>query len=203
MNKKKFSAKSLITANILCRIICLTPLFFSIDAVSEDMPEYSRAGSWTIRVDTSIDYSCFLHASFEGGSTLRLGFNKLIGSYYILAGDPAWKSIEYGKEYPLKIQFGELSKWAGVAVGFSWDGEKNAPWLWVDIDSSNGSGLIEEFMQQHTIKLFYNDEQILNLKLKDSYKAGMEMLRCQEAINETSIDPFATPEKITNDPFAS
>lgn len=203
MNKKKFSARNLITANILCRIICLTPLFSCIDAISETMPEYSQAGVWTIRVDTSIDYSCFLHASFEGGSSLRLGFNKMEDNYYILAGDPAWKSIEYGKEYQVGIQFGELSKWSGSAVGFSWDGEKNEPWLWVDIDSTSAKSLLTEFMQQHTIKLFYNEKQILNLELKDSYKAGMEMLRCQEAINETSIDPFSTPVKITSDPFAS
>lgn len=182
-------------------------LFFMTSLMhADDMPEYGTAGFWTIRVDTSLGYGCFLHATFTGGSSVRLGVDKTDDSLYMLVGDPKWKSIEYGKNYSVQIKFGDEEKWSGDAAGFSFEPPDNQPWLWVNIvsDVDTMALFFAEFMQEQDIKLFYKDSSILHLSLKDSYKAGLKLFECQDAMNTLNEDPFRESDGLKgDDPFAS
>jgi hypothetical protein len=192
---------------LLIKLTALFLLAISFSAFSdENVPEYATVGPWSIRVDSSLGYGCFLMAEFEGGSLLRLGFDNSNDTIYVLIGDMKWKSIEYGKKYNVEIQFGDETKWTGNAKGFSFDPPNNEPWLWISIsiDSDLAILFFQEFMQEQGINLFYKNSSISHLSLSDSYKAGLKLLECQETMNTIDEDPFDESKGSENeDPFAS
>jgi len=188
---------------LICAIV-LT--FINWAAKAEDQPQFAVVGAWAIHVDTSIGYSCFVMAEFDGGSAVRFGFNIQDENLYILTGNPKWKSIEYGKTYGIELQFGDESRWNGDASGFSFDPPDNQPWLWLTIAVQKDSAVLffQEFMQEQNLAVYYKDSSILNVNLQDSYKAGLKLFECQEAMAMISDDPFAEDVSVNiSDPFAN
>ena len=173
-------------------------------AADDDMPEFASVGTWSIRVDTSLDYGCFLVSTFEGGTALRFGFDMTELTLYVAIGDPKWKSIEYGKNYAMEVQFGDESPWSGDAVGFSFSPPENQPWLWITVsdDEELFGEFFGEFMAERSVDFLFKGESIANLSLKDSYKAGLKLFECQQAMASMSDDPFkATRHRPSDDPF--
>ena len=183
--------------------------------LAEDAPLYDTYGNWSIRVDTSLDYGCFLFSEFEGGSVFRLGVDRTDGSVYVLVGNPDWKSIEFGKTYPVSMKFGDESPWSADATGFSFDLPKDQPFLSVQVAMNPETmGLfMAEFMEESSFQLFYRGSSVANLSLKGSYAAAMKLFECQVEVNSAldqrdpfsdESDPFGEPSsKMVTDPFAS
>ena len=188
-------------------LICL--LASSPYAFSQETPEYDTVGAWSIRVDTSLDYGCFLYSSFEGGSEFRLGVDLRNYQIYLVVGDPDWQSIEYGKRYDVELKFGDETKWTAPARGFSFDPPENQPYLTVNLTSGDEDSValfLTEFMEEPNFQVFYNGPSILNLNLTGSYQATIKLFECQEAMNSINEpnDPFAEPpRRKANDPFSS
>lgn len=176
--------------------------------VAEEMPEYATVGNWSVRVDTSLNYGCFLFAKYEKGSLVRLQIDPSDNSVYLLLGDPNWESIEYGKNYPVKLTFGDETPWTADAAGFSFDPPQDQPFLSITV-STEGDSLytfVSEFMQESNFQLYYNDKSIQNLALRGSYKAALKLFECQKAANSLldEQDPFeAPPARTVDDPFSS
>ncbi len=61
---------------------------------------------------------------------------------------------------------------------------------------------MKEFMQEQSIAVNYKEREILRLNLKDSFQAGLQLLECQKAMNESKQDPFKESAGATDDdPF--
>lgn len=173
----------------------------TVAAVAEESPLWAEVGGWDVRIDRTLNDGCFAIAYYEGGSVFRIGLNMIDRSGYVVVGNTNWKSLEEGKEYDIRFQFGNEEPWDAVAEVFA---GKNLMARFEDPD------FLHEFAKKHTVRVFYRNKEIAGLKLKGSYKALREVLSCQEAITEASNsgpdkrrDPFR-PDRVSpaTDPFA-
>ena len=179
-------------------------LFFTSNVVGEEndqQPLWKKVDGWQIRVDTTLDNSCFLVQLFEGFTVLRLGFNKPAQTFYVLVGDKDWESIEVGKEYPIQIRFGNARPWGGNAGAI----DIGVPALTLSLRKAESiTKFLGEFMRKSSVKIAYRNKTITHLSLKSSFKAGRELLACQEVLDKTQErkDPFNRKDKkSTDDPF--
>ena len=175
---------------------------------ADDMPLFATAGDWDIRIDTTLNNGCFVMGQYEGGTGFRLGLNANDNSIYMIVGDPNWQSIEMGKVYSVEIVFGDETPWTADALGMSFDPPEDQPFLLIGVETDRDSMItfMREFMQESSFQLYYNDNSILALQLTGSYKAGMKLFECQEAVNSfnNDDDPFRNPPKRNaKDPFSS
>lgn len=189
----------------------LVGLFFIVIAqltLAEDdlMPEYAVVSGWSIRIDTTLNNGCFALATYEKGSVLRVGIDNRDDTVYVIFGNPDWKSIEYGKNYDVEIQFGNETEWSGTAKGISFKAPENQPYLAVTIATEDAVvNFIREYMSEKWVEFFYDGNSIDKLTLEGSYAAGMKILECQKNMrsnDHNSKDPFAHPGS-SNDPFAT
>lgn len=168
--------------------------------------EFGTAGNWSISVDPTINNSCFAFTTFVDGSAFRLGFDMRpdAGSpFFVILGNIKWKSIEYGKEYPIDLTFGNKPPWSGNATGFSFDPPQDQTWLRVGVGKDTGAEFLTEFMKQQFVTVKYSGKEILRLNLKDSYKAGLKLIECQKKASQsqTITDPFKSTSGRSSDPF--
>ena len=165
---------------------------------------WKKVGAWDIRVDNSIENSCFAYVSWEPNIFLRIGFDMRERDFYFYLGSDDWKSLEYGKEYELKIEFGSKTPWTVAATG-KFVGEGEVVFLYA---SSTDTEFLDQFKKQRNMRISYLGKQIANVDLKKSYAAFTEVINCQNAMMESasSNDPFLTiqPTKpSSSDPFAN
>lgn len=191
----------------LIRFVLTTTLFASGlglgSAQAEDTLRYAIREPWTIAVDPSLGNGCFAVAEFEKGEAFRLGFDMTNDpAIYVLFGNAKWRSIEYGKKYPIEMRFGDEPVWDGNAEGFSFDPPENQPWLKLEIVKDQGHEFTLEFMKELFVSVHYNKKEILRLSLKNSYQAGLQLIECQKSAIQGEEDPFETTSSPDNqDPF--
>jgi len=170
----------------------------------EVMPEFASVGGWSVRVDTSVGYGCFLVALYEEGSYLRIGLNPEDSKLHVFFGDDHWKSIEHGKKYDIAIRFGNESPWTATARGFSFDPPEDEPVLRVDmpLEADSLTLFFKEFMEERSVGVYYDDDRILLLSLEDSSQATSKLFECQEAMAALNSDPASEGKPTSeNDPF--
>ena len=171
-------------------------------AASEDAPIWKEVDGWSLRVDTTIGYGCFLMAEFEKGTILRFGFLPEAKTMYVMLADNDWKSLEVGKEYALQLKMGREDAWDAPAKAIDMSGTTV---LFVTTDKVQ---FLREFMEQTNFTASYDGEVITQLSLRGTANAGRELIACQEVFAETNgaaqktgRDPFAKGTE-SRDPFA-
>ena len=59
-----------------------------------------------------------------------------------------------------------------------------------------------DFMREKFVAIDYNGSEILRLSLKDSFRAGLQLIECQKAANKEKQDPFRDAASSSKeDPF--
>lgn len=174
-------------------------------------PSFSQAVTWNddvrgwfIGVDRSVGDGCFMYSSFDGGGVLRAGFNVDDDSMYIIVGSRDWMSLEEGKLYPIEIQFGNRSPWTGDASVFVWNDGDKALKLVVPFTDNVADNFVRELQQTQNVLVRYQGRQILNLSLRGSFAAMVEVIHCQENMvrsNAPTTDPFNANGAGGVDPF--
>jgi hypothetical protein len=175
--------------------VYLVAITYAEYAVSQDMPLWKNVGSWQVRVDTTLNYGCFVLAEFDEGSVVRIGFDKANSGGYLLITNRDWNSIEVGKEYEIVLKFDKKEPWEANATGFKFENSKY-PLLYVKFFDA---AFLTEFMRTHTLSVDYQGREISRLSLRGSHEAAQEMLNCQRDIEATR----STPKSRQDDPFAS
>ncbi|WP_064711713.1 hypothetical protein [Rhizobium bangladeshense] len=162
--------------------------------LADETNQWKEVGDWSVAVDPTLDNGCFVLTSFDDDTIFRLGFNlrKKDNPFYIMLGNPSWKSLEKGKRYPLELSLGEY-KWTADATGLDLPGFKS---LWID---SKDPDLIAEFAGKLSFRASFRGKQIVALGLKDSARAADELLACQKAVNDVVAKQPAPPR--SKDPF--
>lgn len=183
-------------------IFGLVLIFQTQTGLAEEQPLYKKIGDWDIRVDRTMDNGCFLLAQWEGGSLFRAGFDMSDLSLYVIVGDPSWKSIDLGRNYPIEIYFGDEDGWEGNAQGFSFNRPENAMFLqlWI-MDEEDITNFLDEFMREEVVDVRYEGESIAYLQLTNSAKAGSALLECQRENWHDNRDPFMENPNSSRDPF--
>jgi len=91
---------------------------------AQDSPLWKNVGNWTIRVDKTLNYGCFMLASYTRGTVVRIGIDQQNLNGYIVIGNEAWRSLEAGKQYGLSLQFDNDTPWRGNATARSIGGDR-------------------------------------------------------------------------------
>jgi hypothetical protein len=158
---------------------------------------------WFIGVDDSIGHGCFMTATFDGGTALRVQFNPTTDLLQFMMGNPAWQSVEPGKLYPLSITFGSRSPWTGDAEGLVM-GDLHMLVLDVPFTEGRAELFISELKQMPHVTVEYEGRTVDRLKLSGTFAAMDEVIACQAAMAEAQAgtgDPFSSGAATGADPF--
>lgn len=197
---------------MLLRVLawCVVGLLLTTEAKSETNQEtalWKNVGPWSVYIDKTTQFQCFIATTYQDYTIFRVGFQQpnSTSALYVSLGNMNWSSIEAGKDYDLILQIDNEPGWPSPARGFRFG---TMPAL---IVGTNQTGFIEQMMRKHSLRVFFGGKQILNLSLRGSNAALMEMANCQNEVdkylgrsNGTTNDPFAgtVASPAPKDPFA-
>lgn len=195
-----------------CVVLAFSLFCSTMPAIAANAIPYKQVNGWDVLMDPTMGNACYVTTTYDGGVTLRLGFDFTgpKGMIYIALGNNAWKSIEDGKDYPVEIQFDNQPVWKANAKGTDFADSK-----WLHIITSDPN-FAEEFSRKLGMRVRFNGQQIAGLRLKGTSRAMDEMLACQAMTNEAlgsrggnkpapppPSDPFSSGQSVksANDPF--
>ena len=188
-------------------LIAITSLFLLggarlSSAESGDTAKWGQVEGWEIRVDRSVGDGCFAMQVYEDNTVLRVGFDQTEKAIYLFIANASWKSVEIGKRYQMRFVFDEQYPFNGELVGVKLGN------LTVLSHSNVSTDFTKAFMQRNGLRVYYQNNRIASLSLKNTYAAIGEVLNCQSAMassgsgkgrSQTTSDPFSNSP--TNDPF--
>jgi hypothetical protein len=160
----------------------------------------SEVRGWTIAVDKTLANGCFIVSYFDGGTALRVGFDRRHGNAYVMLLNDNWRSIREGNEYQISVQFDSQAPWNASATGVRMGGSPGF------IATTDKTDFMVEFMRQRGMSVTYSGREITRLSLRGTAAATQEMLRCQDAMNggrsTVGSDPFESGSSGSgSDPF--
>ena len=161
---------------------------------SADTFVYDIVGGWTIHTDRGRGFSCFMQAQYEGGSTIRVGFDATGELMHLMVADPVWESLRPGIDYPVEIRFGDEPPWSGHATGYLVDGESPQTTLRFEVGTAGRADFVEQLMRAYSVDVSLDGGAALSLSLAGSYRAALKLTECQEAMVGTDEAPRAEPE---------
>lgn len=195
---------------VVCAVfaLCLGPVLVSAAPPQSETILWKDLPGWSIRMDPSMGNACYVSSIYEDGTVVRLGFNFLnnVRQLYFSIGNAKWKSLEAGKEYPVRFQFDNNTPWDATASAINMDSMNHLHVNTKDADFA------QEFSKKLGLRAYYGGKQIVALRLKGSSRAIDEMLNCQATVTKyigstsappKDTDPFVpTPSvKASEDPF--
>ena len=137
---------------------------------------------WQIRVDRSLDNSCFLIRRYPDNSLLQLGYNKPSQSMYIMVGSPSWQSLEAGEKQPITLRFGHAEPRVIQANRVE---QYGVPVLVAGLGPYEKLGdFMNEFMLKHSLRVEYPNAAALRLSLKSSFKGVAVLKDCQKRFDK-------------------
>ena len=161
-------------------------------AHAQKAAKWAQVGGWEIRVDQSVGNGCFAMQIYEDGTVVRIGVDVTDKRIYLLFLNDAWKSLEVGKIYPVRIVFDGVSAYNGEMKGHRLEGGT------IVLSHRNlSSEFVKDFMQRNGMRIHYQGSSIANLSLRNTYAALGEVLNCQKEIGFGSNSPR------NSDPFSS
>lgn len=165
-----------ILRSLLISIILITSS--SGSAESEVGVLWKTIAGWQIRVDTSLDNSCFLIRKYEDNTILQFGYNKPSQSMYIMVGGPNWQPFEAGGKYTINLRFGNAEPRVTDTHAVDHYG---MPVLVAGLGSHEKIGnFIDEFMLKHSVKVEFENKDVARLSLKGSFKGAAVLMDCQK-----------------------
>ncbi|RWD31332.1 MAG: hypothetical protein EOS22_04740 [Mesorhizobium sp.] len=190
-------------------VTCLAAMITSaqVRAAEVETVLWKNVGNWSVYVDRPLEFQCFVTTLYEDYTIFRFGFLQPGSStaLYLAIGNLNWTSIEEGKDYDLILQIDNEAGWRSPAKGMRF-GTLTALAI-----GTNEPGFVEQLMRKHSLRVFFNGRQVLNLSLRGSNAALRELGTCQNAVdaylganrNSQPKDPFTgvadpAPKK---DPF--
>lgn len=149
-----------------------------------EVTPYSKIGRWNVIIDHTLGNGCFALTQWNDGTVFRFGYSPTYETkMYVFVANLAWKSIEIGKEYNLKIKFGSYTPWEGSATARKM-GDIKVLYL-----GFNDPGFFKELSSADDMSLFYGNRLVNKLDLVDSSAAVSEVARCQSS-QPAAKDPF-------------
>ncbi len=188
--------------------LCLGTVPVWAETSSQETILWKDLPGWSVRMDPSMGNACYVSSVYQDGTVVRLGFNFLndVRQLYFSLGNAKWKSLEAGKEYPVRIQFDNNTPWDATASAINMNSVNHLHINTKDADFA------QEFSKKLGLRAYYAGKQIVALRLKGTSRAIEEMLNCQDTVTKylnsksappKNADPFATTPsvKTSEDPF--
>lgn len=173
-------------------------------AISETS-NWKSVGGWDISFYSNLP-GCLAYTSYEEGTSFFIGFmlddDALLIDVTLM--DDRWESIEEGKEYNVKVHFGDETPWSMEMTGKDYSGTPGLN-VAIDVESDQAELFAEEFQRETGMKWTYGDTTLGNYTLRGSRAAFQETISCQQSFNEAvsnASDPFSGNGSGPRDPFA-
>lgn len=161
-------------------------------AHAQKAAKWAQVGGWDIRVDQSVGNGCFAMQTYEDGTVVRIGVDVSQQRVYLLFLNDAWKSLELGKIYPVRVVFDGASSYNG-----NMKGHRLAGGAIVLAHTNLSTEFVKDFMQRNGMRIYYQGNSIANLSLRNTYAAIAEVLNCQKEFG------FGSGSSRDSDPFSS
>lgn len=136
---------------------------------------WQTQGVWEIRVDKTINNSCYVTATGVRGTSMRFGINKNRNRQgYILVGNKSWGAFQVGQDYDIQFRFDDSTVWKAPARAVKLDGYNH---LLFYFDKQE---IFLDFIRRNWIYMYLKGQQIASLSMQGSAAAFSEMVRCQQ-----------------------
>lgn len=145
-----------------------------LEVLAQKPGKWADVGGWEIRVDSSVGNGCFAIQQYEDGSIVRIGVDIDQKRIYLFFGNNAWKSLEQGKIYPVRIVFDGVSTYNGEMNGHQLSGG-----TMVLAHRNLSPDFVKDFMLRNVMRIYYQGSQIASLSLQNTYAAITEVSNCQ------------------------
>lgn len=184
--------------------LTLTPVA-STHAQADSSP-WKQVGGWDIDFNSNWE-GCLASTTYEGGTWFAIGFQKEVDGLVLSVAllDKAWESIEAGKEYAVKVYFGDETPWDLNMIGRETSGTRGLQ-FYTDAYSEKAGIFVEEFQRELGMKWYYQNVMMGNFSLRDTRRAFNEVVACQKSFHEALAgvsDPFGrAPKRRSDDPFS-
>lgn len=173
MNARSIALKALIPA-----LAALPVMAFADGATLV----YGNTSGWTVHTDPSTGYHCFAEAQYEGGSSIRIGFEANDGDLYLLLGDTSW-SVRPGEAADaLELQFDDQPP-----ISFEPTATDDA--LRVTVADEDRASFLEAFMASYSMNAHYGSHDVIMLSLGGSMRATRMLQECQVTMARVGNTP--------------
>ena len=181
----------------LCLFSILSMGAFVAPAFSKDgaAPPWAQVGGWQIRVDPGFGNGCFASQYFEDGTGIRLGIDANSQRLYLILANPAWKSLEAGKTYPVRFVFDEARTYDSDFAADAWGDAVVLGRFGLSTD------FVTDFMERTGLSVYYRGAPIAHLSLRNAYAAVAEMAKCQQEMRPAGGGTSASVRP-AGDPFS-
>lgn len=158
-----------------------------------DVTSWKKVGGWDIGFYPNLP-GCLAYMPYEGGTHFWIGFIRRDDDILLDVSlmDDAWRSIEAGKEYSVKVYFGDETPWTLEMSGRNYDGSPALNFTF-DASTEQSGRFVNEFMRETGMKWYYNNAMLGHYSLRGSRQALDEAVACQKSFNEALSgvsDPF-------------
>jgi len=171
MNKIRYFSAVLITA------LAASPVVSAGDSLI-----YGNVSSWTVHTDPEHSYRCFTEVRYEGGTSIRIGYNTTAGDLYLSVSDASWGRMSPGSEQDMTISFDDTAQRqiAGNGIAMGARGESAAVSL--AIPGQSRQSFLRDFMARHTMTVSIASAEAIDLSLAGSHRAALMLEECQVAM---------------------
>jgi serine protease Do len=157
---------------------------------------WHKHGFWEIRLDKTINDSCFVTATGERGTSIRFGINKNRNRQgYMLVGNKNWGTLQGGQDYEIQFRFDDSTLWKAPARAVRLDGYNH---LLFYFDKQE---IFLDFIRRNWIYMYIKGQLITSISMKGSSVAFNEMVRCQKNADGSPIQPSPSRRENPMDPF--
>jgi len=164
-------------------------------AYAQETLHWQHVGQWEVRIDRTLDYGCFMFASYTRGTVIRVGIDQQNRNGYVLVGNDAWRSLQIGNRYELALQFDGDRPWRGRATART-IGSGRTVFLHLPFERPQ---FLVDFARRQTLTILYNGRIVTQLPLIGTLAATEELFRCQRAADVARENSRPPPR----DPFSS
>lgn len=175
-------------------------------AVSAQTTVWKKVRGWDVSFYPSLE-GCTALKVFDGGFSFFIGFDFSITepTLDVTLMNDNWGSIEDGKEYEIKVYFGDETPWTLQMDGTDFDGTPGLT-FYVDAFDDQTQLFIDEFQREASMEWMFGSRSLGKFSLSGSTAAFQEVLACQSSFleaREKLADPFAgSSSGQSSDPFA-
>jgi hypothetical protein len=170
---------------LLAAALCFAP---SLSRADDQAPFWAKTGAWEVRVDLALGHGCFMAASYDDGTDIRVGLDPTRRFSYIWLGNEKWQSLKPGEAYLIDVAFdnGKPRTWQAGGLDVAGTTFLMLPFSNAEFWKYLSSGSVLHFA--------YQGRHLTDLPLKGSSSAVNTVFNCQKEFgfeNAGSRDPFA------------
>ena len=138
---------------------------------------YGNTSGWTVHTDPANDFRCYAEAQYEGGSTIRIGFESAAGrTLYLSLSDDSWvgAASDSGRALELKVDERDPMSFEPKVAD---DGA-----LVVTVPATDRAAFLEGFTLGWSLNATYAGGETIMLSLGGSMRATRMLNECQDSM---------------------